>query len=97
MGRYIYNILLFILLLFTGCTKQPALNNCLQPTSVNIQIIQDSVIENSDLSSKIDTDTENEPAQTTTQQYGQYNWVFYCFALIVAVAMFFWARNKIRE
>jgi len=77
------------LLMLCGCTGIPGQHNNTPISSENqpIIIIQDSIVCNSDLSLKPTNSTESAPTQAVTNENGKYNYIFYCFALVVALCL----------
>lgn len=86
-----------IVLLLCGCTGIPGQHNNTPISSENqpIIIIQDSIVCNSDLSLKPTNSTESAPTQTVTNENGKYNYIFYCFALLLifAVGAYFYKKG----
>lgn len=80
--------ILFCFMLF-GCVGLPTQSNNTPILSENqpIIIIQDSIVCNSDLSLKPNNTAESVPSQISTTENGKYNYVFYCFALLLAFAI----------
>ena len=75
--------------LLGSCSGIPEQSNNTPITSNNqpVIIIQDSIICNSDLSLKPTNQTESTPMQTSTTEKGKYNFVFYSFALLIALGV----------
>lgn len=78
-----------ICLFMCGCAGLPAQNNNtpILSESKPIIIIQDSIVCDSDLSLKPINTTQSTPTQTATTENGKNNYIFYCFALIVALGL----------
>lgn len=89
------NKLLFVSIL-CGCVGLPTQSNNTPILSENqpIIIIQDSIVCNSDLSLKPNNVAESVPTQTTTTEKGKYNYIFYCFALLVAIGIGYYFYKK---
>lgn len=80
---------ILVLCLLYGCAGYPEQHNNTPISSANqpIIIIKDSIVRNSDLSLKPVNSTESTPTQTVTAENGKYNYIFYCFALVVALCL----------
>lgn len=88
---------LFVIFLFlSGCAGLPEQSNNTPVSSQNqpIIIIQDSIVCNSDLSLKPTNTAQSTPTQTATTENGKYNYIFYCFALLLAFGIGVYFYNK---
>lgn len=89
---------LFVLLALLGCAKTPEQGNYTPLDSKNqpIIIIQDSIVCNSDLSTRPKQEAQAMPTQNTTTETGKNNYIFYCFALAVGVAGLILLFNRLK-